>query len=85
MESPGRGAVAGIEPASERTVSQEEIAERAYRIYDQSGRIDGQDFENWLRAESELRAERASASSSKGALSAASAPAPGQKVQGTRG
>ena len=32
-----------------------DIAERAYAIYAERGRIDGLDREDWLRAERELR------------------------------
>jgi hypothetical protein len=37
----------------------EDVARRAYAIYQQRGGGDGQDQEDWLRAEAELRAERA--------------------------
>jgi Protein of unknown function (DUF2934) len=33
----------------------EQIALRAYEIYEREGRQDGRDLENWLRAEAELR------------------------------
>jgi hypothetical protein len=33
----------------------EQIAQRAYEIYEREGRQDGRDLENWLRAEAELR------------------------------
>lgn len=36
----------------------EEIARRAHQIYLQSGGGDGHEDEDWLRAETELRAER---------------------------
>lgn len=36
----------------------EEIAARAYTYYDQEGRVEGRATEHWLRAESELMAER---------------------------
>ena len=36
----------------------EEIAARAYDIYEREGRTDGKDMEHWLRAEEELRSER---------------------------
>jgi hypothetical protein len=40
--------------------SQEEIAKRAYEIFEQSGRTPGRDMENWLAAEGELtRAQKA--------------------------
>ena len=36
----------------------EEIAERAYEIFEKSGRKPGRDLENWLAAESQLAASR---------------------------
>ena len=39
--------------------SSEEIAERAYQIYEREGRADGKDMDHWLQAERELREERA--------------------------
>lgn len=39
-------------------ISAEEIAARAYTIYDREGRVDGRDMDHWLRAEQELRSER---------------------------
>jgi DUF2934 family protein len=41
------------------SVSAGDIAERAYEIYVERGRIDGFDREDWLRAERELKAPRA--------------------------
>jgi hypothetical protein len=35
-----------------------EIAERAYQIFEREGRIDGRDMDHWLQAERELRSER---------------------------
>jgi len=35
------------------------IAERAYLIWEQMGRPDGQALEHWLRAEAELTGQRA--------------------------
>ena len=40
-------------------VSSDPIAERAYDIYVERGRLDGSDLEDWLRAERELNAEPA--------------------------
>jgi hypothetical protein len=40
------------------TISPEEIASRAYNIYEREGRVDGRHFDHWVQAESELRAER---------------------------
>jgi hypothetical protein len=38
--------------------SSDEIAERAYQIFEREGRMDGRDMEHWLQAERELRMER---------------------------
>jgi hypothetical protein len=38
--------------------SNEEIAARAYEIYEREGRSDGRAIDHWLQAENELRAER---------------------------
>lgn len=38
-------------------VPEEAIRERAHELYEQRGRQDGMDQEDWLQAESELRAE----------------------------
>lgn len=38
--------------------SNEEIAERAYQIFERDGRSDGRDMDHWLQAERELRTER---------------------------
>jgi hypothetical protein len=35
-----------------------EIAERAYRLYELEGRVNGRDVDHWLRAESQLIRER---------------------------
>jgi hypothetical protein len=37
---------------------QEQIRRRAYEIYEQRGREDGQDVEDWLQSESEIMAVR---------------------------
>jgi hypothetical protein len=36
----------------------DEIAARAYQIFEREGRLDGKDMEHWLQAERELREER---------------------------
>ena len=38
--------------------SSDELAERAYQIFEREGRMDGRDMEHWLQAERELRMER---------------------------
>jgi hypothetical protein len=40
--------------------SYNEIAEAAYQRYLQRGSVDGRDFDDWLEAERELKARRAS-------------------------
>jgi hypothetical protein len=38
--------------------SHEEIARRAFALFEQSGRVPGRDMENWLQAEAQLFAAR---------------------------
>jgi DUF2934 family protein len=40
---------------------QEQIRRRAYELYEQRGREDGHDLEDWLRAESEVTERKARA------------------------
>lgn len=40
--------------------SREEVAERAYQLYERAGRRDGSDLEHWLQAEAELISRRSS-------------------------
>jgi len=51
--------------------SSDEIAARAYQIFEREGRMDGRDMDHWLQAEQELRTERERTS---GKLSAENAP-----------
>jgi hypothetical protein len=44
-----------IEPTAEL---QERIRERAYELYEQHGREDGHDCDDWLQAESEITGKR---------------------------
>ena len=53
------------------SLSADEIAERAYQIFEREGRMDGKDMEHWLQAERELRNERERRS---GGLTAQNAP-----------
>jgi len=41
----------------------EQIAQRAYELYEARGREDGHDLEDWLRAESEITRQAAKAAS----------------------
>ena len=36
----------------------DEIARRAYALFEKSGRVSGHDMENWLQAEAQLMADR---------------------------
>ncbi len=51
----GGGALGG---GREIVASPDEIAARAYEIYEREGRSDGRAMDHWLQAESELRAEK---------------------------
>ena len=44
-----------------RCPAHHEVAERAYRLYEIHGRVDGHDIEDWLLAEKELRRQYADA------------------------
>ena len=46
------------DPAAEPAISQDEIRERAYDLWDRYHRPDGYEAEFWFMAERELRAER---------------------------
>ena len=48
------------ENSREQIFSSDEIAERAYQIFEREGRNDGRDMDHWLQAERELRMERES-------------------------
>jgi hypothetical protein len=61
-DAPGRpafGATAGESTGASRNAEPEptidQIAQRAYEIYQSRGGADGQDMEDWLQAERELR------------------------------
>jgi hypothetical protein len=55
--TPKDGAVADDPPKAARqvTVTEQEIARRAYELYLSRGREDGGDLDDWLQAERELR------------------------------
>lgn len=50
----------GRSPRREESPAREEIARRAYEIYLARGRAEGWDVEDWLRAEAEVFARKAS-------------------------
>jgi len=43
---------------SEQGPTHEEIAQRAYTLFEKSGRVPGHDIDNWLQAEAQLMADR---------------------------
>ena len=47
----------GARPAAAHTPTDEQIAIRAFEIWERQGRPDGQQMENWLEAERELAQE----------------------------
>lgn len=55
----GENAAGRFSLQPEPELSPQEIAERAYQIFEREGRPDGQDQEHWFRAERELQSERA--------------------------
>ncbi len=42
--------------AESHAIGEDEIRRRAYQLYEERGRNDGHDIDDWLRAEAELRA-----------------------------
>jgi hypothetical protein len=42
----------------EQGPTHEEIAQRAYTLFEKSGRVPGHDIDNWLQAEAQLMADR---------------------------
>jgi hypothetical protein len=59
-QSSSLGSSGGVELPQSRDglISNEEIAARAYEIYEREGRSDGRAMDHWLQAENELRSER---------------------------
>jgi hypothetical protein len=45
------------DPNTDKPANEEEIRRRAYALYEQRGREDGHDVDDWLRAEVELAAQ----------------------------
>lgn len=59
----GRKAVSAVrnEPAKLPASIEEQIRRRAYELYEQRGREDGRDLEDWYRAEAEVAQKKARA------------------------
>ena len=53
-----RGQISAASSERDSALSNDEIAARAYEIYERDGRSDGHAMDHWLQAESELRDER---------------------------
>jgi hypothetical protein len=49
-----RRSTAKAQPISPDAVSRDQIATRAYEIFQQEGSLHGRDLDHWLRAETEL-------------------------------
>jgi Protein of unknown function (DUF2934) len=47
-----------VENQASVTITQEEIAQRAYALYEARGREDGHDLDDWLEAERQLLEQR---------------------------
>ncbi|MCI0390094.1 MAG: DUF2934 domain-containing protein [Acidobacteria bacterium] len=47
--------ISAREPDDEQNLFRELIARRAYEIYEESGRRHGEDMNDWLRAEAEVK------------------------------
>jgi hypothetical protein len=56
MPTPLRPAIPAAKSVSDL---HEQIRSRAYELYEQRGRIDGHELEDWLQAESELTQSKA--------------------------
>ena len=54
----GKPSEKSTESTQRMSFSSDEIAARAYQIYERDGRADGRDMDHWLQAERELREER---------------------------
>ena len=68
-----------------REPTNEEIAARAYEIYEQHGRVEGRAIEDWLEAKAELEAAEAAAESEDaGLLGDAGAPASVEPARASR-
>jgi hypothetical protein len=57
-EQAADAAPAPSQAATGASASQDDIARRAYELYQQRGGGDGQEVDDWLRAEAELRSGR---------------------------
>jgi Protein of unknown function (DUF2934) len=63
MQKPTMKKIPESVPSVTEENREEEIRRRAYELYDERGREDGHDVEDWLRAEAEIngRSERGAA------------------------
>jgi hypothetical protein len=66
---------------SNRTASREQIAQRAYEIWEQTGRPDGQSSAHWFQAEAELAMRAPAAKSAAQPLTQSAAARPVRRVE----
>ena len=57
-EAADRREVGNGEALTQSDIPQEDVAARAYEIYEREGRGEGRHLDHWYQAEAELRAER---------------------------
>jgi hypothetical protein len=50
------GALTATEPVNHKQIENQQIELRAYELYEQRGREDGHDVEDWLQAQAEVSA-----------------------------
>jgi len=62
----------------------EEIAQRAYALFERNGKLPGHEMENWLQAEAQLMADRKHAVESRSGSRAEAKPAPRQQLARSR-
>ena len=60
MSTSSSGASTSLDESATYSPTYDEIAEAAYHRYLRRGGIDGQDFDDWVEAERELRSRRSS-------------------------
>jgi hypothetical protein len=60
MSTSSSGTSTSLDESATYSPTYDEIAEAAYHRYLRRGGIDGQDFDDWVEAERELKAQRSS-------------------------
>lgn len=57
MQTPTRTHLTRLPVPNPTENTQDQIRQRAYELYEQRGREDGHDWDDWLKAESEVNRE----------------------------